>query len=122
MVVNAQPLDTGTPWWQSLLLFFGPTLLFVGLLFFLMRRAGNVQNILGAFGRSRASRYQPSSDRVTFKDVAGIDEAKDELSEVVDFLRQPGEVPQARRQDPARRPSRRPAGHREDAARTRGRR
>ncbi len=89
VVVNAQPLDTGTPWWQSLLLFFGPTLLFVGLLFFLMRRAGNVQNILGSFGRSRASRYQPSEDRVTFKDVAGIDEAKDELSEVVDFLRHP---------------------------------
>ncbi len=89
VVVNAQPLDTGTPWWQSLLLFFGPTLLFVGLLFFLMRRAGNVQNILGSFGRSRASRYQPSGDRVTFKDVAGIDEAKDELSEVVDFLRHP---------------------------------
>ena len=89
MVVNAQPLDTGTPWWQSLLLGFGPTLLFVGLLFFLMRRAGNVQNILGSFGRSRASRYQPSEDRVTFKDVAGIDEAKDELTEVVDFLRHP---------------------------------
>jgi cell division protease FtsH len=89
VVVNAQPLDTGTPWWQSLLLFFGPTILFVALLFFLMRRAGNVQNILGSFGRSRASRYEPSGDRVTFKDVAGIDEAKDELSEVVDFLRHP---------------------------------
>jgi cell division protease FtsH len=89
VVVNAQPLETGSPWWQSLLLFFGPTILFVALLFFLMRRAGNVQNVLGSFGRSRASRYQPSSDRVTFKDVAGIDEAKDELSEVVDFLRHP---------------------------------
>jgi cell division protease FtsH len=89
VVVNAQPLDTGTPWWQSLLLFFGPTILFVALLFFLMRRAGNVQNILGSFGRSRASRYEASGDRVTFKDVAGIDEAKDELSEVVDFLRRP---------------------------------
>ena len=89
VVVNAQPLDTGTPWWQSLLLFFGPTILFVALLFFLLRRAGNVQNVLGQFGRSRASRYQASSDRVTFKDVAGIDEAKDELSEVVDFLRRP---------------------------------
>jgi cell division protease FtsH len=89
VVVNAQPLETGSPWWQSLLLFFGPTLLFVGLLFFLMRRAGNVQNVLGAFGRSRARRYQPSGDRVTFKDVAGVDEAKEELSEVVDFLRHP---------------------------------
>src|SRR5881392_1486139 len=89
VIVNAQPLDTGAPWWQNLLLGFGPAILFVGLLFFLMRRAGNVQNVLGSFGRSRASRYQPSGDRVTFADVAGIDEAKEELSEVVDFLRHP---------------------------------
>src|SRR5207302_4626212 len=73
----------------NLLLGFGPTILFVGLLFWLMRRAGNVQNVLGSFGRSRARRYEPSGDRVTFADVAGIDEAKEELSEVVDFLRNP---------------------------------
>jgi cell division protease FtsH len=89
VVVNAQPLDTGPPWWESLLLGFGPTLLFLLLLFFLFRRAGNVQNVLGQFGRSRARRYQISGDRVTFADVAGIDEAKAELSEVVDFLRHP---------------------------------
>jgi cell division protease FtsH len=89
VVVNAQPLDTGGPWWQNLLLGFGPTILFVFLLFWLMRRAGNVQNVLGSFGRSRARRYQPSGDRVTFADVAGIDEAKAELTEVVDFLRHP---------------------------------
>src|SRR5947199_2857241 len=89
VVVNAEPLDTGAPWWQNLLLGFGPTILFLVLLFWLMRRAGNVQGMLGAFGRSRARRYQPSGDRVTFADVAGIDEAKAELSEVVDFLRHP---------------------------------
>ncbi len=89
VVVNAQPLDTGGPWWQNLLLGFGPTILFVFLLFWLMRRAGNVQNILGSFGRSSARRYQPSGDKVTFADVAGIDEAKQELTEVVDFLRHP---------------------------------
>src|SRR5207253_11421525 len=89
VVVNAQPLDTGAPWWQNLLLGFGPTILFVLLLFWLMRRAGNVQNVLGSFGRSRARRYQLSGDRVTCADVAGIDEAKAELSEVVDFLRHP---------------------------------
>jgi cell division protease FtsH len=89
VVVNAQPLDTGAPWWQNLLLGFGPTILFIFLLFWLMRRAGNVQNVLGSFGRSRARRYQPSGDRVTFADVAGIEEAKAELSEVVDFLRHP---------------------------------
>src|SRR6184192_1705014 len=90
VVINAEPLDTGAPWWQNLLLGFGPTILFVLLLFWLMRRAGNVQNALGSFGRSRARRYQPSGDRVTFADVAGIEEAKAELTEVVDFLRHPG--------------------------------
>ena len=89
VVVNAEPLDTGAPWWQSLLLFFGPTILFVALLFWLMRRAGRMQNVLGSFGRSRARRYQPSGDRVTFEDVAGVEEAEAELVEVVDFLRNP---------------------------------
>ena len=112
----------GRPGGRACCSFFGPTLLFVGLLFFLMRRAGNVQNILGAFGRSRASRYQPSGDRVTFKDVAGIDEAKDGALRGRRLPSPPGEVPQARRADPARRAARRPAGHRQDAARTRGRR
>ena len=89
VIVNAEPLDTGPPWWQSLLVGFGPTLLFLFLLFWLMRRAGNSQGLLGSFGRSRARRYEPSGERVTFADVAGIDEAKAELTEVVDFLRHP---------------------------------
>jgi cell division protease FtsH len=59
------------------------------LLFYLLRRAGSVQNALGAFGRSRARRYEAGGDPVTFADVAGIDEAKAELAEVVDFLRNP---------------------------------
>src|SRR6184192_3218927 len=87
VIVNAQPLDAGAPWWQSLLLGFGPTILFVLLLFWLMRRAGNVQGVLGAFGRSRARRYEPAGTRVTFADVAGIDEAKAELTEIVEFLK-----------------------------------
>ena len=89
VTVNADPLDTGGPWWQTVLVGFGPTILFVFLLFWLFRRAGNVQNALGSFGRSRARRYEASGDKVTFADVAGIEEAKDELSEVVDFLRNP---------------------------------
>src|SRR5436190_2333256 len=87
VTINAEPLDTGPPWWQSLLLGFGPTLLFLLLLFWLMRRAGNVQGMLGAFGRSRARRYEPAGTRVTFADVAGIDEAKAELTEIVEFLK-----------------------------------
>src|SRR5437773_4717429 len=89
VTVNAKPLDTGLPWWENLLLGFGPTILFVFLLVMLLRRASNVQNVLGSFGRASARRYQPSGDRVTFADVAGIDEAKQELTEVVDFLREP---------------------------------
>src|SRR5262245_37881813 len=89
VIVNAEPLETGAPLWRTLVFGFGPTILFVLLLFWLFRRAGNVQNALGAFGRSRARRYEPSGEKVTFADVAGIDEAKDELSEVVDFLRKP---------------------------------
>jgi cell division protease FtsH len=90
VVINAQPLETGTPWWESLLVGFGPTLLFLLLLFWLLRRAsGGAGGMLGAFGRSRARRYEPTGQRVTFADVAGIDEAKAELAEIVDFLRSP---------------------------------
>jgi cell division protease FtsH len=89
VVVNAAPLSTGLPWWENLLVGFGPTILFVALIVWAMRRAGNVQNLLGAFGRSRARRYEPTGEHITFADVAGIDEAKEELTEIVDFLRNP---------------------------------
>jgi len=89
VVVNAQPLQTTPPWWENILLNFGPTLLFLGLLVWLSRRATSAQSLLGSFGRSNARRYSPGGGRVTFADVAGIDEAKDELTEVVDFLRRP---------------------------------
>ena len=89
VVVNAKPLQTGAPWWENVLVGFGPTILFIGLIYFAMRRAGSMQSILGQFGRSSARRYQPTGDKVTFADVAGIEEAKQELSEVVDFLSDP---------------------------------
>jgi cell division protease FtsH len=90
VTINAKPLDTGSPWWESLLFGFGPTLLFLLLLFWVFRRAaGGAGGVLGGFGRSRARRYQPTAGRVTFADVAGIDEAKAELAEIVDFLKNP---------------------------------
>jgi cell division protease FtsH len=89
VVINAQPLQKGAPWWENLLIGFGPTILLVGLLVWISRRAGSMQNVLGSFGRSSARRYAPTGDKVSFKDVAGIDEAKEELTEIVDFLRHP---------------------------------
>jgi cell division protease FtsH len=88
VVINAEPLETGAAWWETLLFGFGPTILLIGLLVLLMRRTGR-GGVLGSFGRSRARRYQPSAQRVTFDDVAGIDEAEDELTEIVDFLKNP---------------------------------
>jgi cell division protease FtsH len=76
----------------QLLLGFGPTLLIVGLLVLFARRAGGAGGMgaLSAFGRSKARRVDRDTILVTFDDVAGIDEAKAELSEIVDFLRDPG--------------------------------
>jgi cell division protease FtsH len=90
VVVNAKPLDNGRSLWADVLLFFGPTLLLVGLFVFFARRAGGGAAGLSGLGRSRAKRYDSAStSRTTFADVAGIDEAEDELEEVVDFLKNP---------------------------------
>jgi cell division protease FtsH len=93
VVINAHPIETGTPLWQELLISFAPTLLIVGLFVLIFRRAqrAGAGGALGGFGRSRAQLYEPdeTTKRVTFEDVAGIDEAEDELVEVVDFLRNP---------------------------------
>ena len=90
--VNAKNPNPGTSVLTEVLLGFGPTLLLVGLFWFLMRRAqsgaGGLGG-LGAFGRSQARRVDPTTIRVTFDDVAGIDEAKAELAEIVDFLKTP---------------------------------
>jgi len=87
--VNARPPDSA-PVWQQLLVGFGPTLLFIGLLVWFFRRAASGMGGLGGIGRSRARRYEPETGpRTTFADVAGIDEVKTELMEVVDFLRNP---------------------------------
>ena len=89
--VNAQSTTQSTPLVVSVLLGFGPTLLIVGLFVLFARRAARSGGIgaLGNFGRSKARRIDPATIRVTFADVAGIDEAKSELTEIVDFLRNP---------------------------------
>jgi cell division protease FtsH len=85
--INATAPSTGTPLLVTVLLYLGPVLLIV-LLFVWMRRSGGVGGA-AAFGRSRAQRVEAFDHTVDFDDVAGIDEAKAELTELVDFLKQP---------------------------------
>jgi cell division protease FtsH len=89
--INASSPTQGGSLVGSLLFGFGPTLLIVGLFVVLARRAtrGGAAGALGNFGRSQARRIDPATIRITFDDVAGIDEAKAELTEIVDFLRNP---------------------------------
>jgi cell division protease FtsH len=79
----------GRPLLEMLLISFGPTILLVGLFVFLMRRVVGGAGGLGGLGRSRAKRYQSSGHRTTFDDVAGIEDAEEELIEIADFLRDP---------------------------------
>jgi cell division protease FtsH len=88
--ISAEPINQGRGVLLNILLGFGPVILLVALFVWLARRAGGGQmSALGAFGRSRARRVEAGTTKVTFADVAGIDEAKAELTEVVDYLRNP---------------------------------
>ena len=90
--ISAEPINAGRGTFWNLLLSFGPVLLLVGLFVYMGRRAaaaGGGLGALGSFGRSRARRVEGGTTSVTFRDVAGIDESKAELTEVVDFLRNP---------------------------------
>jgi cell division protease FtsH len=90
VTIEAQPINQGRGFLLNLILGFGPVILLVGLFVWLSRRAaGGQMSALGAFGRSRARRIEGAQTKVTFSDVAGIDEAKSELTEVVDFLKNP---------------------------------
>ena len=93
VTINARPIDEPANPLLNLLLSFGPTLLLIGGFIWISSRASGAMGGGGLFGmgKSQAKRYDEASvgQRVTFEDVAGIDEAKEELVEIVDFLKEP---------------------------------
>ena len=91
--ISAVPMQNGSAW-ATLLYGFGPALLLIGFYVWLYRRSAQFGGAMGTglfgIGQSKARRYDQERDaRVTFNDVAGIDEAENELIEIVDFLKDP---------------------------------
>lgn len=86
--IIAKPVD-GSPWYVSMLLSWLPMLLFIGVWIFFMRQmqGGGMKAL--SFGKSRARLLSDKQNKVTFADVAGADEAKEELREIIEFLKDP---------------------------------
>jgi len=86
--IEAKPPDE-SPWYITFLVTWGPFVLFLGLWFFLMRQMQMGGNKALSFGKSRARMLTEERRKVTFSDVAGIDEAKEEVLEIIEFLKDP---------------------------------
>ncbi len=88
IVRDVQPSD-GQDFWFNLLLTLLPTLFIIGFIVFMMKQAQNTNNQALSFGKSKARLYDKDKQKTTFEDVAGAKEAKEELIEIVDFLKNP---------------------------------
>ncbi|MBI3603198.1 MAG: ATP-dependent metallopeptidase FtsH/Yme1/Tma family protein [Nitrospirae bacterium] len=86
--IEVKPPDEN-PWYITFLVTWGPFVLFLGLWFFLMRQMQIGGNKALSFGKSRARLLTEDRKKITFSDVAGIDEAKEEVSEIIEFLKDP---------------------------------
>ncbi len=87
VTVNAKRETAGT--WTTILLSWAPIILMIGFWVFIMRQMQSGGNKALSFGKSRAKLSSSTQKKVTFKDVAGADEAKEELQEIIEFLREP---------------------------------
>ncbi|HEX8355201.1 MAG TPA: ATP-dependent zinc metalloprotease FtsH [Pyrinomonadaceae bacterium] len=85
--LQIEPATSGAFW--SILMWWGPVLLLVGFWIFMLRQMQSGGNKALSFGKSRAKLLNNQQKRVTFKDVAGVDEAKEELQEIIEFLKEP---------------------------------
>jgi cell division protease FtsH len=85
--VSYQPDQT--PTWANMLISWAPFLLLIGFWIFFMRQMQSGGNKALSFGKSKAKLLASQQKKVTFKDVAGVDEAKEELQEIIEFLREP---------------------------------
>jgi len=88
VVISAKP-PSENPWYMSVLVSWFPMIVLIGVWIFFMRQMQSGGGKALSFGKSRARLNSDQSERVTFEDVAGIDEAKEELIEIVEFLRDP---------------------------------
>jgi cell division protease FtsH len=87
--VEVSAKEPATSPWATLLYAWAPILLMIGFWIFFMRQMQSGGNKALSFGKSRAKLSSSSQKKVTFKDVAGVDEAKEELQEIIEFLREP---------------------------------
>src|SRR5215831_1266594 len=85
--IAVRPHDSNP--WYAMFLVWVPMLLFIGLWIFFMRQMQGLGAKVFSFGKARARRISEKQNKVTFRDVAGIDEAKEELREIIEFLRDP---------------------------------
>ena len=86
--ISAEPKED-SPWYMTVLISWFPMLLLIGVWIFFMRQMQGGGGKAMSFGKSRARLMTENAEKVTFEDVAGIEEAKDELEEIIEFLRDP---------------------------------